>query len=316
MRGVNKLEQAININLAEYARPFVKWAGGKGQLLSTFERYYPSELIEGRIKRYIEPFVGGGAVLFDILQKYRIEEAFIFDINEDLINSYQVIKNNVDALVEVLSDLEYRYSRLNKDARKNMYYEVREVYNSRPLNNSQPDIERAGQFIFLNRTCYNGLYRVNREGIFNVPAGDYKNPTICDDKNLYATSLLLQRVHIFAGDYRESIKYANKYSFVYFDPPYRPLNATSNFTSYNKFDFTDKEQVQLGHFFAEMNDTGALLMLSNSDPKNENPNDNFFDELYGKFYIHRIKAKRAINSNGERRGFLSELLITNYKVKD
>ncbi|HHV65880.1 MAG TPA: Dam family site-specific DNA-(adenine-N6)-methyltransferase, partial [Peptococcaceae bacterium] len=177
-------------------------------------------------------------------------------------------------------------------------------------------IERAAQFIFLNRTCYNGLYRVNREGLFNVPAGDYKNPTICDEKNLYATSSLLQKVHIFAGDFRESIKYADKYSFVYFDPPYRPLNATSNFTSYNKFDFTDEDQVQLAHFFAKMNDTGALLMLSNSDPKNENPDDNFFDELYGQFYIHRIKAKRAINSNGERRGFLSELLITNYEVKD
>ncbi len=309
------MELANNINLTECAKPFVKWAGGKGQLLDTFEQYYPLLLLEGCIRRYIEPFVGGGAVLFEILQKYRIEEAFIFDINEDLINTYIVIKNNVDALVEYLSGLEYRYLKLSKDVRKEMYYEVREAYNSRTLKNNQLDIERAAQFIFLNRTCFNGLYRVNRAGFFNVPSGDYKNPTICDEKNLYAASSLLQRVHIFTGDYRESIRYADRYSFVYFDPPYRPLNVTSNFTSYSKFDFTDEDQVQLAHFFAEMNDAGALIMLSNSDPKNENPDDNFFDELYGKFYIHRIKAKRAINSNGGRRGLVSEILVTNYRVK-
>lgn len=307
---------AININLPECAKPFVKWAGGKGQLLDIFEQYYPASLREGGIRRYIEPFVGGGAVLFEILQKYRIEETIVFDINEDLINTYNVIKNNVDALVEYLSDLEYRYLKLSKDARKEMYYDVREAYNSRTLKKNQPDIERAAQFIFLNRTCFNGLYRVNRAGLFNVPCGDYKNPTICDKKNLYATSSLLQRVHIFAGDYRESIRYADEHSFAYFDPPYRPLNVTSNFTSYSKFDFTDEDQVQLAHFFAEMNDVGALLMLSNSDPKNENPNDNFFDELYGRFYIHRIKAKRSINSNGRRRGPVSELIVTNYKVKN
>ncbi len=235
--------------------------------------------------------------MFEIIQKYKIEEAYIFDINEDLINIYVVVKHNVNSLVECLSGLEYRYLKLSKDARKEMYYEVRKAYNSRTLKKNQPDIERAAQFIFLNRTCFNGLYRVNRAGHFNVPAGAYKNPTICDENNLYAVSSLLQKVHIFAGDYRESIKYADRDSFIYFDPPYRPLNVTSSFTSYSKFDFTDKAQVQLAHFYAETNNTGALLMLSNSDPKNENPDDNFFDELYGKFYIHRIKAKRAINSN-------------------
>ena len=302
--------------LTECAKPFVKWAGGKGQLLDTFEKYYPSLLFKGGIKRYIEPFVGGGAVLFEILNKYRIEEAFIFDINEDLINTYIVIKDNVDALVDYLSQYECRYLNLNKDKRKEMYYEVRDAYNSQLLKYKyQPDIERAAQFIFLNRTCFNGLYRVNRAGLFNVPAGDYKKPTICDEKNLFSVSSLLQRVHIFTGDYRKSIKYADKYTFVYFDPPYRPLSVTSSFTSYSKFDFTDEDQVQLANFFSEMNDTGALLMLSNSDPKNENPDDNFFDELYGRFYIHRIKAKRAINSNGSLRGLVSEILVTNYKVK-
>jgi len=304
----------INIDSTVCAKPFVKWAGGKGQLLDTFKQYYPSSLIKGCIRRYIEPFVGGGAVLFETLQKYKVEEAFIFDINEDLINTYAAIKNDVDTLVEYLSGLESKYLNLDEESRKGMYYEIRNAYNSRTLKSGQPDIERATQFIFLNRTCFNGLYRVNRAGHFNVPSGDYKNPTICDEDNLYAASFLLQRVHIFAGDYRECAGYVNKDSFVYFDPPYRPLNVTSSFTSYSKFDFTDEAQIQLANFFSEMNDTGALLMLSNSDPKNEDPNDNFFDELYKNFFIHRIKAKRAINSNGSRRGLISELLVTNYEV--
>ncbi|NLC67884.1 MAG: DNA adenine methylase [Clostridiaceae bacterium] len=306
---------AANVNLTEYAKPFVKWAGGKGQLLDVFEKFYPLELHEGGVRRYIEPFVGGGAVLFDILQKYVIDEAYIFDINEDLINTYIVIKDDVDTLVEYLSNLEYTYMKLRKDERKKMYYDVIEAYNSRTLENNQPDVERAAQFVFLNRTCFNGLYRVNRAGLFNVPAGDYRSQTICDERNLYNVSSLLQRVHIFTGDYRESIKYVDKNSFVYFDPPYRPLNITSNFTSYSKFDFSDEDQIQLAHFYEEMSNAGALVMLSNSDPKNENPDDNFFDELYCKFYIHRIKARRAINSNGERRGLISEILVTNYKVK-
>lgn len=308
------MEQLALINFDVYAKPFVKWAGGKGQLLETFEQYYPKKLIEGHIRRYIEPFVGGGAVLFDVLQKYKIEEAYIFDINEDLINTYLVIKNNVDILVEHLFGLECKYLNLNGEARKEMYYEIRDAYNSRAYKSNQPEIERAAQFIFLNRTCFNGLYRVNRAGLYNVPHGDYKNPTICDEKNLHAVSSLLKKVHIYQGDYKESAKYIERDSFVYFDPPYRPLNVTSSFTSYSKYDFSDEDQVQLAHFFTEMNDTGAFLMLSNSDPKNENPDDNFFDDLYKGFHIHRIKAKRAINSNGERRGLISEILVTNYEV--
>jgi len=307
------MEPANNTDSNVCAKPFVKWAGGKGQLLETFKQYYPPTLREGRIKRYIEPFVGGGAVLFEILKKYKIEEAFIFDVNEDLINTYIVIKNDVDKLVECLSGLAQQYMELNESSRKEMYYEIRDAYNARTYHNN-PEIERAAQFIFLNRTCFNGLYRVNRAGFFNVPFGDYKNPTICDAKNLYDVSSMLQRVQIFAGSYRESIEYVNQDSFVYFDPPYRPLNITSNFTSYSKSDFSDEDQVQLAHYFAELDKTGALLMLSNSDPKNENPDDNFFDELYGKFYIHRIKAKRAINSNGRGRGLISEILVTNYMV--
>ena len=319
---INKVGISINTNVAKcrntYAKPFVKWAGGKGQLLDAFKQYYPPLLQKGYIKRYIEPFVGGGAVLFEILQKYNIEEAFIFDINEDLINAYIVIKNDLDMLVEYLTSLEQRYLKSKIDVRREIYYEIRDEYNLCTHKNkcNQMDVERAAQFIFLNHTCFNGLYRVNRAGFFNVPSGDYKNPTICDEKNLYTISTLLQRVHIFVGDFRESINYIEKGSFVYFDPPYRPLNSTSNFTSYSKFDFTDEDQIQLAHFFAEMSNTGALLMLSNSDPNNEDPEDTFFNELYERFYIHRIKAKRSINSKGQGRGLVGELLITNYLVNN
>lgn len=314
--GDRKLKPEHSSDGSVYAKPFVKWAGGKSQLLDDFRRYYPPQLREGIIKRYIEPFAGGGAVLFDILQSYEIEEAYIFDINEDLINTYQVIRDNVNSLVNCLLELEKRYLGSDGERRRKMYYEIRDAYNSCTLKNSRPDVERAAQFIFLNRTCYNGLYRVNRKGRFNVPHGKYKNPAVCDGKNLYAVSSLLRKVHIFAGDYRESSKYIDQYSFVYFDPPYRPLNTTSSFTSYTRFDFTDDDQIQLAHFYAEMSRKGALLMLSNSDPKNENPDDNFFDELYRDFYIHRIRAKRAINSKCDGRGAISEILVTNYSILD
>jgi len=308
------VKTALDIIPVEIARPFVKWAGGKGQLLDTFKKYYPAKLIDGCVKKYIEPFVGGGAVLFDILQNYSIiDEAYIFDINSDLINAYKVIKDYVDDLIEKLIAMEEKYLKADVEVRKKMYYDMRELYNKG--NCAKIDINRAAQFIFLNRTCFNGLFRVNKSGYFNVPMGDYKNPTICDKENLYAVNNLLQRVNIMVGDYRESLQYIDKNSFVYFDPPYRPLNITSSFTSYSKFDFTDEDQICLAQFFSEANLTGALLMLSNSDPKNVNPDDNFFDKLYEKFYIHRIYAKRAINSKSEGRGNISEILVTNYKVK-
>lgn len=296
------------------AHPFVKWAGGKAQLLNTFRNYYPLALQIGQVKRYIEPFVGGGAVLFDILQNYSIEEAFVFDINEDLINVYNVIKYRVSELIEMLSLLEQEYLKLDEEKRKYMYYDIRNLYNN---TNKQTDLDvkRAAQFIFLNHTCFNGLYRVNKAGHFNVPAGYYKNPKICDEENLYLVSNILQKVSIFATDYKESLNYVDKNSFVYFDPPYRPLTATAGFTSYSKYDFTDNDQIQLARVFKEMNKMGALLMLSNSDPQNVDLNDNFFDELYKDFHIYRVYAKRSINAKANRRGNISELIITNYKIQ-
>ena len=314
MRGGDLLEPLAAVSLPIPARPFLKWAGGKGQLLDVFEKFYPVQLRKGHIKKYVEPFVGSGAVLFNILQNYEIENAYIFDINEDLINTYIVIRDNVRSLVDELSKLERGFLKLNEEGRKEFYYQIRNVYNSYDARKSDLNIERAAQFIFLNRTCYNGLYRVNRLGLFNVPFGNYKNPTICDEKNLCAASMLLQKVHIFVGDYTESARYIDKDTFAYFDPPYRPLSITSNFTSYSKYDFTDEQQIQLAHFFEEMNERSAFLMLSNSDPKNVDCNDNFFDKLYENFHIHRVRARRMINSKSEGRGFVNEILVTNYAV--
>lgn len=296
------------------AQPFIKWAGGKGQLLSTFREFYPQSLTTGKIRRYVEPFVGGGAVLFDIVQSFPIEEAMIIDINRDLINTYKAVRDHVDCLIRLLEDIEQEYLAQDMETRKKTYYGIRKAFNLRKVDTGQVDTEKASQFIFLNKTCFNGLYRVNKSGGFNVPFGDYKSPTICDAENLSVASMLLKKVEIVHGDFRKASTYADSETFVYFDPPYRPLNTTSSFTSYSKQDFTDDDQIALANFFRQLHDTGGLLMLSNSDPHNTDPLDDFFDELYRGFNIHRVQAKRAINSKGDSRGPLSEILVTNYEV--
>lgn len=299
------------------AKPFLKWAGGKTQLLSTFEKYYPAELLHGKVSRYIEPFVGSGAVLFHIMQHYEIETAFIADINYDLINTYKVVKHHVDSLIEHLREMEAGFLPASHEQRKAIYYSIRQEYNQGQreagIENSQQSIKRAAQLIFLNKTCFNGLYRVNKEGEFNVPIGRYKNPKICDDANLIAVSKVLQHVNIIQGDYKQCREYIRENSFVYFDPPYRPLNKTANFTSYNKYDFNDAQQIELARFYRELaQDKGVYLMLSNSNPKNVDENDVFFDELYKGFNIYSVNARRAINSKGDKRGEITELVITNY----
>lgn len=294
-------------------KPFVKWAGGKGQLLYTFRDFYPRLLSTGKLKRYVEPFVGGGAVLFDVIQNYSVKEAVILDINIDLINAYKVIRDNLDQLICLLTDMECLYHSLDVDARKEKYYSIREAFNATKINTGLVDIEKAAYFIFLNRTCFNGLYRVNRSGDFNVPSGDYKNPTICDTENLTAASTLLKKLEIICGDFKQASSYVNSGTFVYFDPPYRPLNETSSFTSYSQHNFTDEDQIVLANFYRNLHETGALLMLSNSDPHNVDTKDNFFDDLYAGFNINRIQARRAINSKASNRGAVSEILVTNYK---
>ena len=292
------------------AKPFLKWAGGKGQLLDTFDKMFPQELIEGKIKTYIEPFVGGGAVLFHILQNYKIEKAYINDINKELINCYRCIKADVEEVIKPLSILENKY--LSSEDRAKYFYNVRERYNQIHLNGHY-DYEKCADFIFLNHTCFNGLYRVNKEGKFNVPHGKYKNPLICDKENLRLCSQLLQKVEISFGDYRQALSNADKDSFVYFDPPYRPLIENNSFISYDKSGFDDNDQIELSQNYKKLDKQNCLLMLSNSDPKNTNENDNFFDNLYKGFNIERVYAKRMINCQASKRGNITEIVVMNYK---
>ena len=297
----------------ENIRPFVKWAGGKRDLIPQLRNFYPFELENNEINRYVEPFVGGGAILINILQKYNVHEAYVFDINADLINCYNVIKNNVEQLIDELKTKQDEFLKLNTEERSAYFYDVRKEYNSYTIRENEVNIKRASEFIFLNRTCFNGLYRMNKKGEFNVPCGKYKNPTICDEDNLRGLSDLIKDVQFQCGDYKESGKYIDNNTFVYFDPPYRPLSTTSGFTSYSKEDFNDENQKQLAQYFRELNEKGAKLMLSNSNPKNTNENDDFFEKLYNGFNINEIYAKRMINANAKDRGEISELLITNYK---
>lgn len=296
----------------EIVKPFVKWAGGKSSLIPQITKYFPFELKNGQIEKYVEPFVGGGAVLIDILQKYDVKQAYAFDINKDLINCYNVIKYKVEDLIQKLDKKEKEFLALDKDERQKYFYNIRTEYNSYLLYN-EIDVKRASEFIFLNRTCFNGLYRVNKNGKFNVPCGKYKNPTICDSNNLRNLSKLLKNVVFAYGDYKESEKLVDENTFVYFDPPYRPLSVTSGFTSYTKEDFNDENQKELAEYYNKLNLKNAKLMLSNSNPKNTNENDNFFEKIYKGFNINEVSAKRMINANAKGRGEISELLITNYE---
>ncbi|MCR2043650.1 DNA adenine methylase [Anaerosalibacter massiliensis] len=291
-----------------YAKPFVKWAGGKRQLIAVINESLPSELKEGKITRYIEPFVGGGAMLFYLSQNYKFDEIIINDLNLDLINIYITIKNDVNKLIEELRKLSYEYFKLDNEDRKDYYSTIRSKFN----NDGLDEIKKSAYFIFLNRTCFNGLYRVNKKGQFNVPYGKYKKPLILDEDNLLNVSKLLQNVTIFNKDFEDMDTYIDENTFVYFDPPYRPLNKTSSFTSYNEYKFDDREQIRLANFYKKLSSRGAKLMLSNSDPKNVDSSDDFFDILYKENNIIRVGAKRNINSNANKRGKINELLILNY----
>ena len=293
-------------------KPFIKWVGGKGQLLSEINKLYPVELGKN-INKYAEIFLGGGAVLFDILSKYKLDEVYISDKNLELINTYKSIRDNVDILIKSLKEMEEQYIPLNNEDRKIYYYEKREEYNSLKINSEVNNIKKAILFIFLNKTCFNGLYRVNKKGKFNVPMGAYEKPKICDEENLKNVSLTLRNVKIVYADYRESEKFIDDKTFVYIDPPYRPLNITSSFTSYTENDFNDKEQIELAEYINVLNKKGAKIVISNSDPKNNDIDDNFFDKLYKNYNINRVKATRMLNSNASLRGAINELLITNYK---
>lgn len=293
------------------AKPFIKWAGGKGQLLDTLRNYYPAELGTS-ITKYCEPMVGAGAVLFDILNNYQLEEVMINDSNAELINVFNVIKNNTSELIQLLQQFEKEHLSGNDESRKEYYYSQRDMYNNLIVNKNTNATLKAALFIYLNKTCFNGLYRVNRRGQFNVPMGSYKDPTICDMENLLLVSRKLQNVIIKCGDYRETEEFIDENTFVYFDPPYRPLSKTAEFTSYTEAEFNDENQIELAEYIKHLAQKGAKVLASNSDPKNTNPDDNFFDDLYKSLKIDRVTAKRAINSKGGNRGPVSELLISNF----
>lgn len=292
-------------------KPFLKWAGGKGQLLSEIEKYYPFS--DSHITKYAEPFVGGGAVLFDVLGRYDLEAVYISDINADLINAYTVVRDNIDRLIERLSAMQDEYLPMDTDNRKVYYMANRKQFNeTKTIPTVENAIYRAALLIFLNKTCFNGLYRVNRKGFYNVPMGAYKNPMICDEENLRAVSHKLQGVKIVCGDYKKSAEFVDNHTFVYFDPPYRPLTETSSFTAYTEDCFNDEKQRELARFVGSMNSAGAKIVVSNSDPKNTNPDDDFFDEIYSEQRIRRVEATRMINSNSDARGKIKELLISNF----
>jgi DNA adenine methylase len=295
------------------AKPFLKWAGGKTQLISDIEKALP---IDFHIKKYafIEPFVGSGAILFWVLNNFpKLKKAVINDINADLINTYKVISGKPKDLISILEVLQNEYHHLSNDeeAQKEYYYKIRELYNTR----TAPLTDQAAFFIFLNKSGFNGIYRVNKNNLYNVPKGSSRKPPICSKENLLLVSEALQKVEILCGDFEKTIHNASTNSFFYFDPPYKPLSNTSSFNSYASDEFSDEEQIRLRNFCLKLDRKGYKWMLSNSDVKGKNPSDNFFDEIYSDFSINRVMARRSLNSDGTKRGKLTELLITNYNYE-
>ncbi len=305
----------MNVQLPEtfHAKPFLKWAGGKSQLIPAIEASLPKDFKQRKSLSYFEPFIGSGAVMFWFLQRYpNIKHAVINDVNTDLTHAYITIKKQPASLIEALKSIQDNYYSLpTEENRRNFFLAKRDEFNKRLLNS----LNNTAIMIFLNRTCFNGLYRVNSKNHFNVPFGKYDKPKICDTETIIADSNILQRVTILNGDYEDTLKHATENGFFYFDPPYKPISKTSSFNAYAKDIFNDEEQIRLKLFCDKLSKKGYQWLLSNSDPKNVNADDNFFDDLYAgeSVYISRIKAKRIINSNSTKRGEINELLICNYK---
>lgn len=294
------------------AKPFVKWVGGKTQLIEDIAHTLPSDFLQRTDITYVEPFVGGGAVLFWILQQFpNIKKAVINDINPHLIATYRVVKQQPGELIKQLKVLQNEYIPLGEEGRKNYYLNKRDIYNTSHLS----EVETAALFIFLNRTCFNGLYRVNSKGKFNVPHGKYANPKICDEETIMADSLLLQKVEILCGDFEDTAAYASSDALFYFDPPYKPLSKTSSFNSYAKEEFDDNEQIRLCNFCHRISENKTIFILSNSDVKGTDKDNNFFDDIYNRYYIQRVMATRMVNANPEKRGKLSELMISNINYR-
>ena len=293
------------------AKPFIKWVGGKTQLIEQLDKLLPADFDNWKDVTYIEPFVGGGAMLFYMLQQYpNIQHAVINDINSDLTTCYKTVRDMPFELIASLKEIEEVYlSNKSEEKRKEFFLAVRDRYNEKNLD----PIENTTKFIFLNKTCFNGLYRVNKKGLFNVPFGKYANPIICDSDTILRDSELLQRVEILTGDFEKTLPYAKGNTLFYFDPSYRPLSDTSSFNDYTKEAFNDMVQIRLKEYCDIIDDSGFSFMLSNSDCKGKNEEDNFFDALYAAYKIERVWASRSINSNPNKRGKLTEILVHNYQ---
>lgn len=293
------------------AKPFIKWAGGKSQLIEQLDAQLPADFGNWENVTYIEPFVGGGAMLFYMLQRYpNIKHAVINDVNSDLTTCYRIVRDNPEELIASLLDIQDAYNALQtEEARKAFFLTARNRYNEKNLD----PIENTTKFFFLNRTCFNGLYRVNKKGLFNVPFGKYTNPQICDPMTIRKDSELLQRVEIMTGDFEATIQHAHGNTLFYFDPPYRPLSNTSSFNDYSKEAFNDDAQIRLKKYCDRIHEADFHFMLSNSDCKSKDEKDNFFDVLYRAYQIERVWASRSINANPNKRGKLTEIVVHNYK---
>ena len=273
------------------ARPFLKWVGGKQQLLHQFERLFPA-----KFRRYFEPFVGGGAVFFHLWNERRTpSKVFLFDNNPELVNAYVVVRDKVDELIDTLK----RHQRLHSKA---YYYEIRNLDRE---NGYLSDVERAARTVYLNRTCYNGLFRVNSKGQFNVPMGSYASPQILLEPVIRAASAALRGVRVEVRDFRDISTSGQSGDFFYFDPPYDPLTKTASFTSYTADDFNENDQRMLANVVAALSETGAFVMLSNSKTP-------LVLELYKNFRIETVQARRAINSDAAGRGRIEEVVVLNY----
>ena len=302
-----------------YGKPFLKWAGGKTQLLEEIEKRLPKEILKNKkIESYHEPFIGGGSVFIYLKNNYNIENSIISDINPELILTYKIIQKHPKKLIKYLKDMKKEYLKLNEEKQNEYYLSVRHSFNKNvgKINydkTNDKQVKRASQLIFMNKTCFNGIFRLNSEGKFNVPMGKYKNPQIYDEDNIIEVSRLLNdNVLIKTQDYLDSEKDIEKNSFVYLDPPYRPLTKTSSFTNYYKTTFDDEDQKTLCEYIQRLTNKNVKVMLSNSDPTNTDEEDDFFEKLYSKQRIDKVKARRNINSNGKKRNKINELIITNY----
>lgn len=304
-----KLRFMINKDMK--AKPFIKWVGGKSQLINQLEALLPADFDQKKNVTYIEPFVGGGAMLFYMLQQHPgIKKAIINDINPDLITCYRTVRDHATELIKSLKLLQTEYLSIKDEEERRVFFlAIRKQFNTKSLT----PIENTALFFFLNRTCFNGLYRVNKSGEFNVPFGKYTNPTICDENTIYADSKLLQRVEIISGDFEQTLKSANENTFFYFDPPYRPLSSTSSFNDYTKEVFNDDAQIRLKEFCDQVHAAGHHFMLSNSDCSGQNAEDLFLDNLYNAYIIERVWASRSVNAIASKRGKLTEMLVRNYE---